>query len=94
MAARQAQATTSHIHELRQSAEQAVDATRHLASDAVRYAGESLEEANKQVRRSVTQGTESASRLIAEQPVKSVLIAAAAGAVVTALALSLATRRY
>ncbi len=94
MAARQAQATTSHIHELRHSAEQAMDATRHLASDAVRYAGESLGEAREQVRRSVVQGTDSASRLISEQPVKSVLIAAATGAVVTALAMSLSSRRH
>ena len=94
MPTRQAATATSHIHELRQSAEQAVDATRHLATDAVRYATDSLSDASTQVRQSVARGTDTASRLISEQPVKSVLIAAAAGAAITALAMSLATRRY
>ena len=94
MPSRQTATATSHVHELRQSAEQAVDATRHLASDAVRYASDSLGEASNQVRQTVARGTDTASRVISEQPVKSVLIAAAAGAAITALAMSLAQRRY
>ncbi len=84
---------TSHIHELRQSAEQAVDATRVLANDAVRYATDSLAVARKQVRQSVANGTDTTAQFIVEQPVKAVLLAAATGAVVTALIMSLASTR-
>ena len=94
MPSRQAAASTSHIQELRTSAEQAVEATRALANDAVRYATDSLNEASTQVRKSFNEGRDTASRYIVEQPVKSVLIAAAAGAVLTALAMSLSSRRH
>lgn len=85
---------TSPVHELRETASHAIEATRHLASDAVRYATDSLGQASNQVRHSLTRGTDSASRAIAQQPVKSVLLAAAAGAAIAALAMALATRRH
>ncbi len=85
---------TSPVHELRETASHAIDATRHLASDAVRYATDTLGEASNQVRHTLSRGTDSASRAIAQQPVRSVLIAAAVGAAIATLAMALAKRRY
>ena len=87
----------------RQTANEAVESTRAYAQNAVNAAGEKVRELRRdaepaveqlaaRAQRRIGQAADVTGRYISDQPVRSVLIAAAAGAAITAL-IVLASRR-
>lgn len=80
--------TALHLgNELINSAGHAIDQTRELASKSLDAAAEATARAQKQLRRYA----DATSHYVADQPLRSVLVAAAVGALVAALVM--ATRR-
>jgi ElaB/YqjD/DUF883 family membrane-anchored ribosome-binding protein len=86
-----ADASNALIGHAAQSADAMVHNTQRLANQAVEGVSHSLQTAGKQVRDSANLASNKTVAYIREQPVKSVLIAAATGAALVALA-RLATR--
>ena len=82
-----ADATRTLGHDLINTAEHALQSTREMASKGLGAASEASARAQKQLGRYA----DMTGRYVADQPMRSVLIAAAAGAVIAALLM--ATRR-
>jgi ElaB/YqjD/DUF883 family membrane-anchored ribosome-binding protein len=79
-------ASHSLIGHAAQSADAAIHGTQRLANQAVEGVTHSLQVAGKQVRHSASQASDKTVAYIRDEPVKSMLIAAAAGAALVALA--------
>ena len=79
---------TSHnlINQAAQSADSALRSTQRVANQTVEGVSQSLQAANKQVRLGANQISDRTSDYIRNEPVKSVLVAAAVGASLVALA--------
>lgn len=87
---------TSAAEQALEATSQALETTKELASQAIERAGErardlreGVKETSAAARRQLGRYAESTSRYVSEEPVKSALIAAAVGAIVAALVLSL-----
>lgn len=76
-----ADTSTSLINQTSHAAEQAIQATQHLAHNAM----ESVMDTSHQLRLKAGHASDSAVSYIKHEPVKSILIAAATGAVLMAL---------
>jgi ElaB/YqjD/DUF883 family membrane-anchored ribosome-binding protein len=74
------------IEHAAQSAEAAIHSTQHMAGAAVDGLSNALQTARKQVSSSAHQASDRTVAYIREEPVKSMLIAAATGAALMALA--------
>ena len=79
---------TSHnlINQAAQSADTALRSTQRVANQNIEGVSHSLQAANKQLRQGAYQISDRTADYIRNEPVKSVLIAAAAGASLVALA--------
>ena len=73
------------VRDLRRDLEPAVDQLRYRARRAARQGMDAASEARDRTRETVDYYTDATGRYVADQPVRSVLIAAAAGAVLAAL---------
>ncbi len=78
-------ATNSFIDQAAHSADDAIHSTQRLANQAMNGMSTSLQTARKQVMDGANQATDKTVAYIRDQPVKSVLIAAATGAALIAL---------
>jgi ElaB/YqjD/DUF883 family membrane-anchored ribosome-binding protein len=73
------------IDQATHTADEAMNRTQHLANQAMNGVSHSLQTARKQVVKGANQATDKTVAYIRNEPVKSVLIAAAAGAALVAL---------
>jgi ElaB/YqjD/DUF883 family membrane-anchored ribosome-binding protein len=74
--------------DLRRSLDPAIDELAHRAQDYARRGKGLAIDASAKARQAVSQYADATSRYVADQPVKAVLIAAAAGAIIAALLVS------
>ncbi len=81
-----ADASNALIEHAAQSADAMVHSTQRLANQAVDGVSQSLQTAGRQVRDSASMASDKTVAYIREEPVKSMLIAAATGAALVALA--------
>jgi ElaB/YqjD/DUF883 family membrane-anchored ribosome-binding protein len=81
--------STSLINQTSHAADQAIKATQHLANNAM----ESVLDTSHQLRLKARHASESSVNYIRHEPVKSILIAAAAGAALMALVSLLSSSR-
>jgi ElaB/YqjD/DUF883 family membrane-anchored ribosome-binding protein len=77
-----------------QSADAAVNATQRLANDALEGASHSLQTASRQIRASAHHASDRTVAYVRHEPVKAILIAAAAGAALMALAQVIGSPRH
>lgn len=77
------EAAQGHVQEAKQSAKTVLEAGRVYSQNAVNAAGEKIGELKGKVDQARKQGT----RYVVDQPMQSVLVAAAGGAILTALLL-------
>lgn len=76
----------SLINHASQSTDDALEATQRMANDALREASHSLQTARREISASAHHASDRTVAYIRHQPVKSILIAAAVGAALVALA--------
>lgn len=76
----------SLINHASQSTDDALEATQRMANDALREASHSLQTARREISASAHYASDRTVAYIRHQPVKSILIAAAVGAALVALA--------
>ncbi len=76
------------------SADAALDATHRLANEAMEGASRSLQTANRQIRSSANLASDRTVAYVRQKPVKSLLVAVAAGAVLMALAQMIGSPRH
>ena len=80
------------VRDLRRDLEPAVDQMRYRARRAARQSMDAASDARDRTREAVDYYTDATGRYVADQPVRSVLIAAAAGAAIAALLMSARNR--
>lgn len=80
------EASNSLMAQAAESADAAIHGTQRLANHAMDGVSHSLQVASKQVRASTNQASDKTIAYIRDEPVKSMLIAAATGAALVALA--------
>ncbi len=85
--------TADKVRGLRRDIEPAVDQWTGRVHDAAQRGLDALAQGSSRARESFFRGADAAGRVVADQPVKAVLVAAAVGAAVTALILVAARRR-
>ncbi|MGA0570104.1 hypothetical protein ACO2Q9_05230 [Variovorax sp. VNK109] len=85
--------TADKVRDLRRDIEPAVDQWSSRVHDAAQRGLDALAHGSARARDSFVRGTDAAGRMVADQPMKSVLVAAAVGAAITALILVAARRR-
>lgn len=83
----------THVRELQSSLKPALEHLVENVQHTLRHGLDSVTESRKQAQKSLARGADATARYVAEQPVKSVLLAAATGAAVTALLIALTRRR-
>ncbi len=76
------------------SADAALDATQRLANDALEGVSHTLQTAGRQIRSNAHQATDRTASYVRHEPVKSLLIAAAAGAALMALVQMIGSPRH
>lgn len=76
------------------SAETAMDATQRVANDALDGASHSLQVARRQIRNSAHHASDKTAAFVRNEPVKSILLAAATGAVLMALVQAIGGPRH
>ena len=76
------------------SVDAALDATQRVANDAVEGASHSLQTVRRQIRTNAHLASDKTAAYVRHEPVKSILIAAAAGAALMALAQVIASPRH
>jgi ElaB/YqjD/DUF883 family membrane-anchored ribosome-binding protein len=80
---------TDKVHDLRRNLEPAIDQLASRAEKAVRSSLEAVTNTSERAQQTLHRYADATGRYVAEQPVKSVLIAAATGAAVAALFMAL-----
>lgn len=84
---------TDKVHDLRRNLEPAIDQLASRAEKAVRSSLQAVSHTGERAQQTLNRYADATGRYVAEQPVKSVLIAAATGAAVAALYMALHNRR-
>lgn len=85
--------TAEKVRDLRRDIEPSVDQWSSRIHAAAQHGLDAIAHSSARARDSISRSAETAGRLVAEQPMKSVLVAAAVGAAVTALILMASRRR-
>ncbi len=93
LASEAANKASDKVHELRREVEPSLEQWTARLQTAAQRGLEAAIQSTDKARESMQRGVNVAGQYVADQPVKSVLIAAAAGAVITALIISASRRR-